>query len=77
MFSLVAHKESVLCCDYCAKDDYIFSGSEDKSIIIWSKSLKKENYFQKKILRGLEKSIDCLVYVKQNNYLCSEVLIKQ
>ena len=71
VFSLVAHRESVLCCDYCAKDDYIFSGSEDKSIIIWSKSLKKENYFQKKILRGHDKSVDCLVYVKQNNYLCS------
>ena len=42
-----------------------------KVLLFGVKVLKKENYFQKKIFRGHEKSIDCLIYVKQNNYLCS------
>ena len=49
MFSLVAHKESVLYYDYYAKDDCIFCGSEDKKVLLFGvKVLKKKIIFKKK-----------------------------
>ena len=71
IFSLVGHKESVLCCDYSSNFDLIFSGSEDKNIIIWGKSNSKETYFQKKILKGHEKNVESIIFIKKYSILCS------
>ena len=71
IFTLVGHKESVLCCDYSSNYDLIFSGSEDTNLIIWSKNNTKDTYYQKKILKGHEKNIDSILFIKQYSVLCS------
>ena len=69
--TLIKHEKNVLTCSYKSNEEIlIFSGSDDKNLIIWEKD--KDDFFNpKKILKGHLKSIVSVLYIEKLKYLCS------
>ena len=69
--TLIKHEKNVLTCSYKSNEEIlIFSGSDDKNLIIWE--MNENNFFiVKKILKGHLKSIVSVLYIEKLKYLCS------
>ena len=69
--TLIKHDKSVLTCSFKnSNEKLIFSGSDDRSIIIWEKD-NEGIFYPTKNLQGHLKSVVSVLYIEKLKYLCS------